>query len=406
MGLASLACNLVKEGHEVELFDCMFLQKPLKDLKDKICRFAPDILGLSIRNLDNQNAQSPHSFLPYYQELVQSVRSIDPELPIVLGGPGFSIFPDALMKVLGTEYGIIGEGELALPKLIRQIEGQCAKDGIQTGMNTPALTPAHRITSIPAQTYLPMRTYHDSQGSNGAAGAIPIELSRGCARSCIYCTTPRIQGRSCRCRHPKVVVDEIDNLHKRRRLKRFYLVGPAFNEPQDAAYSLCRELSLRRLDISFTALFYPCKTEDLLLDMALNCGLSMANVGIESMCNPILKKLKRDYKSSDCKRLMKQLKSRGVKTQCFLLLGGPGESRDTVKRSIEEALKLEPDILNLQGGIRIYPGTTLQERAIEEGKIDEMHNLLKPQFYIADPCQEWLGEYIEDLARENDSITS
>jgi len=93
----------------------------------------------------------------------------------------------------------------------------------------------------------------------------------------------------------------------------------------------------------------------------------------------------------------------GIRYGCFLLLGGPGETRDTVRQSVEFVEGLDPDLVTLKAGIRIYPGTKLEELARKEGMIGHDRDLLFPAFYISRDINEWVWVYLKEAVvnREN-----
>jgi radical SAM superfamily enzyme YgiQ (UPF0313 family) len=66
----------------------------------------------------------------------------------------------------------------------------------------------------------------------------------------------------------------------------------------------------------------------------------------------------------------------------FLLLGGPGETRETVEESLAFADSLRLEALKTTVGIRIYPGTPLARRAVQDGMISPEDDLLQPRFYL------------------------
>ena len=76
----------------------------------------------------------------------------------------------------------------------------------------------------------------------------------------------------------------------------------------------------------------------------------------------------------------------------FLLLGGPGETRESVEESLTFADSLKLDSLKITEGIRIYPHTGLAKRSVEEGIIPSEEDLLFPRFYLAKNLEGWLPE--------------
>jgi len=84
----------------------------------------------------------------------------------------------------------------------------------------------------------------------------------------------------------------------------------------------------------------------------------------------------------------------------FLMLGGPGETRETVLESLKFVDDLSLDLMKLSIGIRIYPNTPLAERAIQEGKIASHDDLLRPQFYVVEEIKKWLYETVTEWAKD------
>ena len=93
----------------------------------------------------------------------------------------------------------------------------------------------------------------------------------------------------------------------------------------------------------------------------------------------------------------------GIRYGCFLLFGGPGETQETVNKSIEFVEELSPDLVTLKAGIRIYPGTELESIARKEGMIKERDELVYPSFYLSPAISGWIRDYMKKVAgnREN-----
>jgi hypothetical protein len=90
-------------------------------LKGAIEGFGPNLIGISVRNIDDQNREHPRFLLDPVKEIVVVCRRFS-EARIVLGGAGYSIFPEATLSYLGADMGIQGEGEVIFPALIERIE--------------------------------------------------------------------------------------------------------------------------------------------------------------------------------------------------------------------------------------------------------------------------------------------
>jgi hypothetical protein len=108
-------------GHEVDTFDCNFASELEGDLSLKLRQFQPQVIAVSLRNVDNTTLTRPQSFLPDYQEIMGICRRYS-TAKIILGGSGFSLFPEAFFERLKPDYGVIGNAEQSLADLLSGIE--------------------------------------------------------------------------------------------------------------------------------------------------------------------------------------------------------------------------------------------------------------------------------------------
>ena len=122
LGAAMVAAATRCHGHEVELLDLLGSDDPSGTVREAIDRTRAEVIGISVRNIDDQNRGQPTFLLHSVEEVVHACRSTS-TAPLVLGGAGYSIFPAAALDYLGADYGIAGEGELAFPALLDRLNG-------------------------------------------------------------------------------------------------------------------------------------------------------------------------------------------------------------------------------------------------------------------------------------------
>jgi len=191
----------IAERHPVCIVD-MNVQEDGKSLAKAIEEFGPEAIGISIRNVDTTDSTHPDDFFSKYKDLVGAIRA-QTAVPLVLGGSGFTIFPQPMMCELGGDYGIIGEGE-RLSLLLDALEG-CEDvppiPGIVT-QRSAAVAPPPWSSKITRRfdPCLPHVAYYLKQG-----GMLNLQTKRGCGFHCIYCTYPFIEGRSLRLFDPEEV---------------------------------------------------------------------------------------------------------------------------------------------------------------------------------------------------------
>ncbi len=396
LGLALLAAAARREGHLVELVDLMAEEDNRQTIKEAISSFRPDVIGISVRNIDDQNMARPKFLLDKVKRVVEDCRRVS-IVPIVLGGAGYSIFPESTLDYLGADMGIQGEGEEAFPILLDRLERGASLRG------TPGLYLRGRgiqgrrkfvksLEGIPsADIPLPRIS------ASGEEIWMPVQTSRGCPMNCSYCSTSTIEGRAIRKRSPHAAVEEIAR-HAEAGYRHFHFVDNVFNLPPAHAKELCKRLIDRNLGISWRCILYPGRVDEELTDLLARAGCVEASLGFESGCERILRSMNKKFSLQAVRRASAALKRSGVWHMGFLLLGGPGETRETVKESLAFADSLDLDAIKITVGIRIYPFTDLAKLAREQAVISREDELLIPRFFCVEEIKDWLRETVKSWA--------
>jgi radical SAM superfamily enzyme YgiQ (UPF0313 family) len=178
-------------------------------------------------------------------------------------------------------------------------------------------------------------------------------------------------------------------------LDHFFFVDNTFNLPNAYANSLCDQLISSKLKITWRCILYPWKADEKLVEKMAKAGCKEISLGFESGSEKILAKMNKRYRPSDVRQISERLKKFGIGRMGFLLLGGPGETRETAYESLEFADSLDLEAMKITIGIRIYPHTALAQAAIKEGLINADDNLLLPKFYIVNGLESWLRETVK-----------
>ncbi len=404
IGMARVAAATEKNGHEIKILNLMRPEHVHLSLDDALLSFKPDVIGISVRNIDDQNRESPHFLLPPVKRVVQECRRLS-QAPLVLGGPGYSIFPEAVMEYLQADFGICGEGEHALPLLLDLIHQD------PTPSDIPGLVlPREREKPNPKRIRnlddypLPQPDRHlDIPGDTSREEIwVPFQTRRGCPLYCSYCSTPFIEGDFIR---RQSVYSALDNLRAfaAAGYKRFFFVDNTFNLPPSYAEALCDAVIREELDISWQCIIYPTPIHPRLAEKMARAGCVGAALGFESGSPVILKAMRKRFSPLDVQQAAQSLGAQRISRRGFLLLGGPDETRDTVQQSIEFADKLELESMQVTAGVRIYPHTALAEKAIARGFLGPDQNLLHPVFYLEPELDGWLQAKTARVVEEREN---
>jgi radical SAM superfamily enzyme YgiQ (UPF0313 family) len=393
LGLGLVAAATRRAGHEVTFLDLLSEPDPDAAVRRVIEAAQPDVIGISVRNIDDQTRDNPRFLLEQVKPLVKACRART-QATIVLGGAGYSIFPGAALAYLGADLGVRGDGEAAFPALLERLQARADPSDVP-GVWVRGRPPRREgrfsddLDSFPvwdaALERLP---------EAGAADVwIPIQTRRGCPNDCAYCSTASIQGRSIRARSPRRVAEQVALLAG-AGLCRFYFVDNSFNIPESHALEVCRSLQELAPDVTWRCILYPHRVGEVLVRAMAESGCAEVALGFESGCERILREMNKRFTPDDVRATSELLKAHGIRRMGFLLLGGPGETRETVEESLAFAESLRLDFLKTTVGIRIYPGTPLARRAVQDGMISGDDDLLFPRFYLARGLEPWVHERV------------
>jgi radical SAM superfamily enzyme YgiQ (UPF0313 family) len=388
------------QAHEVEWLDLMAGKEPEEAVTQALKRFQPQAIGISVRNIDDQNMPNPRFLLEQAKEEVRFCKRVS-RSPIVVGGAGYSLFPQSSLEYLGADMGIQGEGEISFPLLMEALEKARSLSDVPGLYLRGQGLQGKRIFATDLDT-LPIPDPHlfSTSAYEGADFYVPVQTRRGCPLRCSYCSTETIEGHGLRKRSPVQVVRWMARWVE-SGFKRFQFVDNTFNLPPSYALALCSRLAEARLHITWRSILYPGKLEERLVNAMAEAGCREVSLGFESGCDDILKEMNKHFLSRDVREAARILSDHGIHTMGFLMLGGPGETRHTVEETLDFVSALNLDALKITIGIRVYPHTKLARTAIQDGLIAPDDDLLFPKFYLARELEGWLRETVASRIKEH-----
>jgi radical SAM superfamily enzyme YgiQ (UPF0313 family) len=379
LGLAIIAGSLAGTEHEYKLVDLCF--SSVEDLCVVNHGFKPDVIGLSLRNVDNVAYPDTLTYIPYYKDVIASLRR-DGACPIILGGPGYSLFPEDLLQVLDCDYGIKGSGEKLFPELLRAIAEDTALPDFQNvyqRVGTTCKCGAEKSTVFQSG---PDHSQFNLPAYNKAGGMINVQTKRGCAFTCIYCSYPVLEGKIPTTRPIAEVIAEL-RYHTDRGVDEVYFVDSLFNHPVEYAKELCRALIKADLPLKWTCYAAPYLFDQEMADLCVASGCLGVEFGTDCMSEPMMKNMGKVFSVADVQDASRHCRRAGLAFCHALLLGGPGETWDTVSETVDNTAATEPTSVIFMTGLRIIPGTKLYDISLREGIITSDTNMLEPQFYLS-----------------------
>lgn len=415
VALDYLSHSLMKHGFNVSILDLCFSEDIENDLRKSINSYSPDAIGLTIRNTDDCYLASRDFFIPEIKKLVREIKKIT-DVPVILGGVGFSVMPDNIVGFCGAHYGIIGEGEEFLPYLLHALSRKIPLKNIPNLMyKSGSFWNTNRTMFLDLKKIcLSARGYIDNLRYFKEGGMAGFESKRGCNQKCIYCADPVSKGRKIRMRAAGDVASEIENLYN-MGITHFHTCDSEFNIPVNHATEVCNELINKKLSDKIRWYAYCCPvpfSKDFALLMK-KAGCAGIDFGVDSGNDSILTTLRRNFTKSDIIETAKICNEIKLPFMYDLLLGGPGETNATSKETIDLMKKISPSRVGISLGIRIYPNTELgiatrgviryyennsnEENCPLKGELKNNENLRKPIFYLSDKINGNPTEYIKKL---------
>ncbi|MDY6952397.1 MAG: radical SAM protein [Thermodesulfobacteriota bacterium] len=402
IGMDYVAEALSSAGHHVKILDLCWAD----DWGFAVSRFFDkahfDLIGLTLRNTDDCAFASRESFLPGFASMVKTVGN-HTDAPMVVGGVGFSVMPEQVLKRCGADFGLWGDGEFGLVAFAESLEGKRSRQEV-AGLiwQEQGIWRHNGMSRSPLKQLPPMsRTWVDNGRYFREGGQAGIETKRGCPGDCIYCADPRAKGRTTRTRPPMAVVDEMERLLD-QGIDHVHTCDSEFNLPEAHASAVCEEMIRRHLGerLRWYAYCTPLGFTAELADRMARAGCVGINFGVDSGDGDMLRRLRRGYTPEAILHAGRACQGAGIVVMFDLLLGAPGETRKSLVATVELMNKAAPERVGVAMGVRVYPGTALAHMVfgqdLEEGLVGQGDGT-DPLFFMEPTVAPFIFELLDGL---------
>ena len=402
IGACIIAHALERSGHTVHLLDLMFTRDATAEVESAVMGIQPELVGLSIRNIDNTDMRNTVFYLDNLRNIVDTIRTRT-GAPIVLGGAAMGVMPEEILRLGDVSCCVIGDGETVFPLLVDRISqggsfhelpGVAYVENGTFRRNLPA--------AIGSSAACPAPDYHrwlNTTAYRSHLATVPIQTKTGCPFQCVYCTYPKIEGCAYRLKEPGSVADAVTRIAA-TGLRDIEIVDSVFNAPLEHAMNVCDALArvkhrARLQCLELNPLFF----DDSLLTAMERAGFVGMGITLESASDPVLRGLKKGFTTREVHHAAEVVRRHGIPCAWIFLLGGPGETEETVKETLRFAGKqIRPgDVAFFNTGIRIYPGTELESVARRQGVLSRPpEDMLFPVFYVSpDVDASWVQQELK-----------
>lgn len=397
IGIVILAGSLQERGYEVAILDMNIEADPFGAVKNKLLEFRPDVVGLSLRNIDPLGNKTS-SLVPPFLVTARLVAAVMPGAWIIAGGTAFSLFPERLMREAPEiHYGIIGEAEDSLPLLLASLDSPSAIKGLcrRTGTGTRIDGPSQGLDM--AGYMQPNRSLLDPclySGINAYVPALGIETKRGCPFHCSYCVYPALQGRALRRRTACDVVDEMESLNKEYGIERFHFTDAVINYPNGHLEDICQEMIRRKLKLKWDGFMREDHFNEKNAALFEKAGCECFSFSPDGLCQESLDVLDKRLTELDVLKASQAAAKTDVVSVYHFMINVPGETEQTCDKSqrfLERIYDQHGNKKNLGtvvlNNIRILPGTPMEALARAGGVIGPETDLLYPTYYNPRPFE-------------------
>lgn len=384
LGLSALKSALT--GHEVSVIDLNLHTEPFKTLADHITALRPEVIGISLRNIDSTNKRN---IVFYYKHLRETIRTIKAAsaAKLVIGGSGFSMFAREIMEdEKDIDLGVFLEGETTFPRLLENMSSPEKVPSVFYRKNGKLL-----FSGPGGQVDVSATDYPDRDGMSvdkyrAHPDSIGVETKRGCGLNCIYCIYGFLNGKSIRLKDPVKVVDEIEHLVKVHGVTRFTFVDSVFNLPKKHAEDICRELSRRATGVEWSAWFSEKNLTKDFVKLALGAGCKNIILSPDGFSDSVLENLGKNITKQDVLDSYELLKTiDGFEVSYNFFKNPPGQDFRAFAAVMRFYLTAKAQMgsrIHFEfNSMRIEPHTKLYETALREGFVKEGDNLLYPKYY-------------------------
>ena len=370
IGLEYLATALEKHYHNVDILDLCFISSPIEELEKAFDKETYDMVGVTIRNIDTCHYFYNEFYLQDFKKLIDFIKK--QEIPIILGGAGFSAMPNEVLEYLQADFGIIGPGDIVLPKFLElwQKDKITAKifDGWRDGIDN---TLVHkRGAKINYQQYI----------SND--GIVGFSTHVGCLNQCPYCVEA----------NTKLSFKKIDNIIDELELlvnlgyEHFHLCDSEFNSDLNFSIEFCEALAKKSLPLKWALYMKPYPYNERLFELLHKSNAYLITIVVDS---DKLTQALNNYSYEDLEIFIDHCNNYNIELAVDLLTGYPYETIESTKEMIEFFKKNRPKTVGVNFYYRIYRNTTLEKSIRNDPALQqnlsrvysEEENFLKPIFF-------------------------
>lgn len=370
LGLLSLAAVVRSQGFDVHVIEASARRGGLDETVRRIQRLSPDVVGITATTLSMGRAAT----------LAEQIKAADPQVQIILGGAHVTAVPrETLTRFPQFDLAVLGEGEQTLLDVL-EADGEGLQKILGLGLRCngevvitsprPFIRELDRLP-FPAWDLLENfpRAYDPPPFRVHRLPAASIVTSRGCPNRCTFCDRS-VFGRVFRAYSAEVVLAMVEELQTRYGVRELLIEDDTFVMDRTRVLRICEGLLCRNQRVSWSCLGRVDRMDRELLRIMKRAGCWQIGYGIESGDQSILDQAQKGIRLEQARQAVAWTRQVGIRSKGFFILGFPGETRETLQRTLQFALEIGLDDLTVSF-MTPFPGSALHALARTYGRMEE-----------------------------------
>ncbi len=367
-GILILASFLEKKGFKSDILDLYAHPREEREILKKVQEISPKFVGIT---------STTSSFFDGLR-IASLIKENLKEIKIIFGGVHPTALYEKILKLYREiDFIVIGEGEETIKEILekkdlREIKGLAYREEgevIFTGrrkliedLDTLPFPAYEKLIDFPKRYTLPIFNYPRSP-------ATTFLTSRGCPFDCSYCDRS-VFGPSFRAHSANYLVEHLKFLKSKYHIRHINIYDDNFLLKKKRVLEFCELLLKNNLKITFNCIGRANHLDEEVLKYLKRAGCWMINIGVESGDEELLKPHRTKPEIEKIREIVRKIKDVGIRVKGLFMMGIPGETRETIKKTMDFALKNPFDDLNVTK-FTPFPGTPIYEKIKEYGEFQE-----------------------------------
>ncbi len=364
LSLAVIAAVLERDGHQVRIMDCPAGGRTFDDVQRAIEEMHP---GAIIWSTGTPSIESDLALASLVKRFSPAARTV------VFGTHVTALDRECLQSAPDLDVIVRNEPEATVADVVNTLSAGRGIDGIagitfrneQGGMvRNPERPFIENLDDLPFPAWHLIDVDRYRLPLKGRPFLMVAPL-RGCPFRCSFCTCHTYYGARLRTRSVESVLAEIVHDRDHFGISDFFFWAETFVVNKNYVRDLCRAMLERGVRIAWTANSRVDTIDAELLSLMAEAGCWMLSFGIESASQTVLDQADKGTRVLDAVTAVQLARTAGIKTVGHFILGLPGETRESLEKTVAYAAQLKLDLAQFYCAVP-FPGSRLYERALRE----------------------------------------